>query len=224
MQDFSKGLLGVSFGILLLSVPVVGNIAHHQEVQLSHYQSTNTQLMNTIDRLKHSNLVNVTKINVGEDDQTIKRNGEAVGSAEITMAKGALDNNFKQSSDYQKAQTTVAALVSNTQSWDPATFPWLDEQGLKCQFIFGPLTSNHHREVAWVFTNDQNQPQYVATGVWNGDNNTPNAFGNIALYDATGGGLEGITPKNKPNTTGASSNNNSQKGMSTSNGTGSSQK
>lgn len=229
LQRISKILLGVGCSVALIGVPVTGIIEGKQSAQLINASKVNYQLKNSLNKLQHSSLVHVTKVKINENDATIKRNGEAVGSAEITLANAISNNEAKNAPDYARSQSVIQAMVDNSQSWRPATTPWLNQKGLKCQFVFGPMNSSKQRQVAWIFTNDQNQICYMATGVYGRTSGNGTSFHQVSLYTGTQEPGIGATKYiYKPNVAppGVSSSHSSQSSMegSVSHGSTSSQK
>lgn len=229
MQRISKILLGVGCSVALIGVPVTGIIEGKQSTNLINASKVNYQLKNSLNKLQHSSLVHVTKVKTNENDATIKRNGEAVGSAEITLANAISNNEAKSAPDYAKSQSVIQAMIDNSQNWRPATTPWLNQKDLKCQFVFGPLNSNKERQVAWIFTNQQNQICYLATGLYGDTNNNGTSFYSISLYTGTNTpGIGATKYVYKPNVAppGVSSHTQSSSSMkgSVSNGSTSSQK
>lgn len=204
MQKFSKTLLGLACAGVLVSVPIVDQVSQTQQNDLVQAQKVNQNLKKAIDAYKHDKSVKKTTVKSDEDIQAIQKNGQAVGDAEITIAKANQDANFKKSPEYQKAYGTITQYVNNDDSWQAATTPWLStDKDIKCQFVFGTLSDHEDRQVAWIFTNAQNQPVNVVTGVWS---NTHDGFYDLSLYQSqNGGGLGNVKPIEKANTENASS-------------------
>lgn len=216
MQKFSKTLLGLACAGVLVSVPVVNQISQQQATTLKQTQKINQNLKNSIYNYKHDKGVKKQTVKDDLDAQKIQKAGQAVGNAEIEIAKANQDANVKKTNEYQKAYGTVTQYVNNDDSWQAATTPWLStDKDIKCQFIFGALNSDGSRQVAWIFTNGQNQPVNVVTGEWcdfnlHGTNEV--GFYDLQLYQSqTGGGLGNVKPVEKPNTQSAASSSSSSR-------------
>lgn len=179
MQKFSKFLLGIATAGAIATVPFSQNYEKTNSNMLQDAKQTQVNLKQTIKEKENDKTIKQVNTDVSESTKNIMEKGNLIADVVPTIVKQVYQNpnHYQTNKDYQHALGIMKQYIDNSPSWNPCSTPWTNNSDLKCTFIFGTLNTYSQRQVAWVFTNDQNQPVVVVTGAWDGQR-----FTNMQLY------------------------------------------